>query len=186
MVVFDFDKTLINKDTLFGFYKTVHGDGLIFKIKHFVLLVFAVFYKLKIINNDKLKMIGISLFLKGKTKEEIETAAINYAKTLNLNQLYENTFLNTPKEKRIVISASPLVYLEKVFPGERVLGTLLTYRQNKVRGLKKNCYGKNKVDFLKEILPDLNIDKVYSDSMSDKPLFEKSKKYYIVKNAKLS
>jgi phosphoserine phosphatase len=186
MVVFDFDKTLINKDTLFGFYKIVHGDGLIFKIKHLILLIFAIFYKLKIIDNNKLKKIGIRLFLKGKTKEEIDIAAVNYAKTLKLNRLYDTIFLKTPKEKRIIISASPAVYLKKVFPGEKVLGTLLNYEQNRLKGLKKNCYGKNKVEFLKEIAPDLIIEKVYSDSMSDKPLFEKSEEYYIVKNAKLS
>ena len=68
IIVFDFDKTLTFKDTLFGFYKIVNKNSSIFLIKRLLLLIGAFLYKFKIIDNDSLKSFGIFLFLKGKDK----------------------------------------------------------------------------------------------------------------------
>jgi phosphoserine phosphatase len=185
MVVFDFDKTLINEDSLFGFYKIVHGDGIIFKLKRGFLILAAIFYKFQFINNDKLKSIGIYLFLKGKSKKELLKASDIYAKSLILNSIYHKIFLKTKKEDRIIVSASPQIYLNRIFPGEKVLGTTFKYKNGVLKNLKFNCYNKNKLEKLFLLYPDISINKVYSDSFSDSPLFENSKKYYIVKDGKI-
>lgn len=185
MVIFDFDKTLINKDTLFGFYKMAHGDGVSFKVKRICLLVFAVFYKFKIINNDKLKAVGIYLFLKGKTDQELAEIATEYARHLELNDIYYNRFLKYPKQERLIISASPEIYLHKVFPNEKIIGTSLKFKAGKVTGLDFNCYSNNKLDKLLELYPKSEIKEVYSDSNSDLPLFRISEKYYKVVNGKI-
>ena len=182
MVIFDFDKTLINKDTLFGFYRCVHGDNMLFKVKRVLLIFAAILYKLKFIDNDKLKSFGIGLFLKGKSLKEISKLSAVYADSLQLNKIYYDVFLKIPKNERIIISASPEVYLAKVFPDEKVIGTTFKYKNGFLKGLEFNCYGKRKLEKLFLLYPDVYINKVYSDSMSDKPLFEKSKKYYIIKN----
>ena len=185
MVIFDFDKTLINKDTLFGFYRCVHGDNMLFKAKRVLLIFAAILYKLKFIDNDRLKSIGINMFLKGKSLKEISNLSVAYADSLQLNKIYYDVFLKIPKNERIIISASPEVYLTKVFPDEKVLGTTFKYKNGFLKGLELNCYGKRKLDKLFLLYPDISLNKVYSDSMSDKPLFDKSKKYYIVKDSKL-
>jgi phosphoserine phosphatase len=185
MIIFDFDKTLINKDTLFGFYRIVNSDGFVFKIKRLVLLCAAVCYKLKLISNNTLKEVGIKLFLKGKSIDELTDASKRYAEKLELNNLYKNIFLQTPKDRRLIISASPEIYLKQVFPKEKIIGTLLSYKNDRVYGLKANCYANKKLERFKQNYPDTVIEEVYSDSMSDKSLFEKAKRYYIVKNSKI-
>jgi hypothetical protein len=55
VIVFDFDKTLTKKDTLFGFYKFVSVNNLSFKFKRLILLFFSILYKLRIIKNNQLK-----------------------------------------------------------------------------------------------------------------------------------
>jgi HAD superfamily phosphoserine phosphatase-like hydrolase len=182
VIIFDFDKTLIEKDTLFGFYKIVHGNGIIFKIKRLVMLFSAVGYKLKLINNNSLKAIGIGLFLKGKTIEQLTQASIEYANQLKLNKIHRDVFLKIPKDKRIIISASPEIYLHQVFPDENILGTLLSFENNKVVGLKFNCYAEQKWERFKEKYPNIAIDEVYSDSMTDLPLFKNAKIAHFVTN----
>jgi phosphoserine phosphatase len=184
MIVFDFDKTLIDKDTLFGFYKAVHGDDLKFKIKRIILLVGAILYKLKIITNDSLKKLGIALFLNKKSQKDIEKVSENYVQKLKLNSIYHNIYLSFPKEKRIIISASPEIYLNKLFPEENILGTILEFKKTKVK-LKLNCYSHNKLSRYNEIYSKYPIEAVYSDSYSDKPLFEQSKEVNIIKRGSI-
>lgn len=185
MIIFDFDKTLINKDSLFGFYKAVHGNNTNFKIKRVLLLIGAILYKLKIISNDGLKRLGIFLFLNDQNQKDIEKSSQLYVQTLVLNSLYYDIFLNYPKEKRIIISASPEIYLKKMFPDEKVLGTVLDFKTSKVR-LKLNCYKHNKLLRYKQNYPNIPVEAVYSDSYSDKPLFEISNEYHIVKDGNIS
>ncbi len=184
MILFDFDKTLIDKDTLFGFYKTVHGDNTLFKFKRLIIILVAIIYKLKIINNTRLKKIGITLFLNGKTQAEIEEKAEVYVKGLKLNSIYHDIFLSCPQEKRLIISASPEIYLKKMFPNENVLGTILNFDHKEVK-LKLNCYKDGKVLRYNEKYSNIPIDSVYSDSYSDMPLFKKSKDYHIIEKSSI-
>jgi len=181
VIIFDFDKTLVNKDTLFGFYKAVDGKNKTFQLKRLLMLIAAFAYKLNLINNDKLKKIGIALFLNGKTMTEITSAAESYVKSLQLNQIYHEEFLNCPKHKRIIISASPEIYLKKMFPDEVVLGTVLGFKTKEV-SLIFNCYRHKKLLRFQQEYPNSQIEKVYSDSYSDLPLFEESKEYNIIKD----
>jgi phosphoserine phosphatase len=81
IAVFDFDRTLINKDSLFGFYKLMDGENRFFRLKRYILLIAAVAYKLKLFSNTSLKKIGVYLFLKGKSKSEIDLRSAEYART---------------------------------------------------------------------------------------------------------
>ena len=176
--VFDFDKTLTNRDTLFGFYRAVAADDPLFHLKRKLLLAAGVLYKIGIIKNYTLKRVGICLFLKGTTRDELETAAKKYADQIELNEIYFDYFLKIDSEKWIV-SASPEIYLRHLFPGDHVAGTTFTYRGNKVLGLQTNMFGREKRNFL-ENKGITRIHSLYTDSIADKWLMEISENIYLV------
>lgn len=178
VIVFDFDKTLTNKDTLFGFYRIVAGDDRLFPFKRLLLIAIGVLYKTRLIKNSTLKRIGIYLFLKGRTRDELESAARKYGKQIKLNDIYLNHYLKTDDEKWIV-SASPEIYLRHLFPGDHVAGTTFTHNGNKVMGLETNMFGQEKKRFLGE-KGVTHIRKLYTDSIADKSLMEISEEVYIV------
>ena len=178
VVVFDFDKTLTDRDTLSGFYKTVaKGDPLQF-FKRMLLITAGVLYKTGLIRNRTLKRIGIYLFLKGVSRDELDIAARRYSEQVELNDIYLNYYKKTDGEKWIV-SASPEVYLRRLFPGENVAGTTLTYRGDRVLGLETNMFGQEKKKFLGE-KGIIEIRKLYTDSITDQSLMDISEDVYIV------
>ena len=183
VTVFDFDKTLTDKDTLFGFYRTVAGSDRLFFAKRILLLAAGVLYKAGVLNNHRLKRIGISLFLKGRLRDELEDAAQKYAKQIEFNDIYYNYYQKTEGEKW-VISASPEIYLRYLFPGENVGGTTFMYSGKKVNGLDLNMFGSEKKKFLngKGIS---RFSEFYTDSMSDKPLMDIADKVYLVKRGEI-
>jgi len=178
VVVFDFDKTLTDRDTLFGFYRTVAGGDPLFFLRRLLLIAAAVLYKIGLIKNRTLKRIGIFLFLKGKTRDELETAARRYSEQIELNDIYLNNYKKTDGEKWIV-SASPEIYLRHLFPGDHVAGTTFTYSGNKVTGLKTNMFGQEKKKFLVE-KGITRIHRLYTDSIDDKSLMDISEHVYII------
>jgi len=178
LYVFDFDKTLTYNDTILGFYYELNkrNNTILKIIKRVILLKASILYKLKIISNDTLKIVGVRLFLKGLKKNEIEKVADAYSKLITLNKIYYEIFINTPKKQRIISSASFEVYLKYVFPDENVIGTTLNYKQGQVDSLKTNNYGTEKVNSIDKIFT------LYTDSFSDKPLMDISKNVYMVKD----
>jgi len=175
IVVYDFDKTLTYKDTLFGFFLEFSKNP--FKIFfYFCLMVCA---KLKLISNDILKRWGVKLFLKGVSKDTIEKKAHIYAKKIKTNSLYKEIDL---KDRVFIVSASFQEYLKPLFSKDvSIIASRLDYADGKVVGLLFNCYGKNKIDALqKEGI--FKIDLFFTDSYSDKPLALLTKKIVIVKD----
>ena len=183
VAVFDFDKTLTDRDTLFGFYKTVADGGPLFHVKRILLIASGVLYKARLIKNGTLKRIGIYLFLKDISRDELEIAAQRYCKNIELNDIYLNHYQETAGEKWIV-SASPEIYLRHLFPGEHVAGTTFTYKENRVVGLDTNMFGEEKKSFLgkKGIT---RIHKLYTDSIDDKSLMDISENVYITRQGRI-
>lgn len=181
LYVFDFDKTLTNKDSIVGFYLEVNKrngflNGI---IKRFVLLLSSILYKLKIVSNSKLKKIGVHLFLKGVHRKEIDLIALTYSKKIILNKIYYEVFKKIPQEQRLVSSASYEEYLKYIFPNENIVGSTLNYKLDKVHSLKINNYGIEKAKHTN------NIHSLYTDSYSDKPLMDKSKNVFLVKGVEI-
>lgn len=183
VAVFDFDKTLTDKDTLFGFYRTVAGSNSLFQFKRMLLNGAGVLYKVGLIKNHTLKRIGIYLFLKSVTRNELEIAARKYCDQIELNDIYLNHYQKTVGEKWIV-SASPEIYLRHLFPGDQVAGTTFTYSGNKVIGLETNMFGQAKKKFLGE-KGITRIHKLYTDSIADQSLMEISENVYIVSRGRI-
>jgi len=59
IIVYDFDKTLTYKDTLYGFFKAVANRDIFYFPKLFIYISFMVFAKLGLISNTTLKEYGI-------------------------------------------------------------------------------------------------------------------------------
>ena len=179
-IVFDFDKTLTDRDTLFGFYKLTNKPGFSYFIKRVLLLIAAICFKFKIISNNRLKKIGVSLFLKGKDKSFIDEKGRLYASSINLNKIYYNDYLQYSIRDRMVISASLIEYLKHKFPNEKIFASSLKYSESKkVIGLEENLYAEQKRKFIEQKGIE-RIDILYTDSYSDKALMEISNKIFLI------
>lgn len=189
MVIFDFDKTLTYSDTLLGFYKAASRNTGLFLVKFLVYLPFIFLYKLKVISNDFLKIIGVEIFLKGKSKPEVEAIGQQYSKKIILNKVYQKYFYGENKihEKQvIIISASFEVYIKNLFPSDVLIyGSKLRYdSRQKVTGIKENLFGEKKLIFYRKLYPTTNIDLFFTDSLSDKHLAEISNRIIVVQGDK--
>lgn len=184
MIVFDFDKTLTNKDTLFGFYRQADQSSPFFGVKRILFIFIGIASKFKLLNNYQLKVCGVKLFLQGKSKDLIEKAAVAYAKKIQLNNVFEEQYLCCLKNKRLIISASFEDYIKILLADEKILASQLEYKYGLVSGIKLNLFGKEKnVALLKDGVD--KIDILYTDSYSDKPLMSISTKVYLVGNGKI-
>lgn len=181
IVVYDFDKTLTQKDTLFDFFKFNNKKKFLFFLKTLIYFSSMVLTKFKLISNDTLKNIGIKLFLKNLNEEEINYKFFNYYKTIKYNFLFNQTDFKTI-DKCYIISASFENYLKPIFPQNvEIIGSTINKDNS---NLTFNCYAKNKIIALKKLGID-EIDIFYTDSLSDLPLVKLSKKTILVKNDKL-
>jgi phosphoserine phosphatase len=134
--------------------------------------------KFKLISNDALKEGGVKLFLKGKSKDEVERVAKNYAKTIKTNKVYKEMSF---EDRVLIVSASFEEYLKPLFPKNvEIVASKLKYKDNKVEGVLFNCYSKKKIDALKQKSVE-EIDRFYTDSYSDKPLAKISKEIVLVR-----
>lgn len=90
-------------------------------------------------------------------------------------------YLNQKKREDIIISASPDFLLTPVAKelGFKLLATRMDQHTGTIIG--ENCRGAEKVKRLNELTKTVQIGKVFSDNLSDKPLFSLSKEAYIVK-----
>jgi len=182
VIVFDFDKTLTYKDTLFGFYAAASRSVPVFKMKRPFFLFVAAAYKLGLISNLTLKKAGVWFYLRGLSHNELNEIGQAYAGKIELNNIYSDEFLKYPSEQIIIISASFEEYLKPLFPNHRVVGSRLSYSdENRVNGISVNMYSEEKKEWLhnqgiKEI------DSLYTDSYSDKPLMEIAECTFLVKN----
>lgn len=181
MNIYDFDKTIYDGDSSIDFYK--------FCIKS---------NKCLILHSFKVLLYYLLYFFKQKNKNEVKEAFFSFLKKIDNPEEIVNKFFNEHKYKiksfylakkhsnDIIISASPdfLVapfasYLET----KDVIASDVDIHTGKFR--KDNCKGINKVKYLKEKYPTIIVNEVYSDSLSDMPLMEISKRAYIVKGNKI-
>jgi phosphoserine phosphatase len=180
LTAFDFDKTLTRTDTVFGFYRIMDQKSTTFHLKRLIFIFAAIGTKIGAWDNSFLKRIGVRLFLKGKSEQEIERGASEYANSISLNSIYQNEFLRVPKKNRVIISASFIEYLKYIFPDENLYASRLAYADQKVIGLDINLYGQTKKDVL--LSGGINsIEELYTDSFSDRPLMEISEKIFLIK-----
>lgn len=184
--VYDFDKTIYQKDCSIEFWKycLLKKKILIFILPYQVLMFF--FNKIGLISIEKCKEEFFS-FLKFFQKNEIEKLVFDFwrKEIINLNEELKNIILKS-EIKNICISASPEFLIR--IPCEKlginlIMGTKYSLNTYKIDG--KNCKGKEKIKRLNLEKTDYIIENFYSDSLSDLPLFELAQHKYLVKNTKI-
>jgi len=179
MNIYDFDKTIYDGDSSIDFFKFC-----IKKNKKCLLILpklsFALFlYLIKIKEKEYFKSVFFSFI---KYFKNIDNLIEEFWRE-NKNKIKE-FYKSQKKETDIIISASPEFLLKPISLelNFKLIGTLVDKKTGKLIG--NNCYGKEKVERLKEI----NItkcDNFYSDSLSDTPVSLIAKKSYIVKDNEL-
>lgn len=182
VVVFDFDGTLTNYDTLVKFFieqiKMQKRYGL-----YVVLFALKVSSKLKMTSIAFEKMTMLRLLF-GYNMVKMRSAFIDYAKRIQLNELG-----NLPNRKQlegarvIILSASPSEYIKQVYPSCEVVGLEISLT-NKSLNIMRHPYGEEKKSIL--INMGLNrIDEFYYDSKSDEAVLPIVIKEYKVNKGKI-
>lgn len=90
-------------------------------------------------------------------------------------------YLAQKREDDLIISASPEFSIGEICTrlGVRYLASPVDRETGALRGA--NCRAEEKTRRMDEAYPNLEVEKAYSDSLSDKPLFDRAKEAYLVK-----
>lgn len=179
---FDFDGTLIRKDSFLEFIKYTHGLPY-FLFSFFLFSPVLVLYKIKLISNSKAKQLIFSWFYKGWTLPDFNEKCNSFVNTITYRKedVY-STMLNHIKDSHnvIVVSASIENWIAPWAKGHGVNTVCATQIEvggdNVLTGRfkSKNCYGKEKVNRLLELFPNRENYTLYAygDSAGDKELFD--------------
>lgn len=179
--VYDFDGTIYDGDSTFDFYKFCikkFPKGLISLPKA---CMYYIIYKLKKCSKTRFKEVFYSYL---KYVPNIEENVVMFW------QYHEGKikgwYLDHHRNSDIIISASPQFLLEPVC-SHLGIAVLIASRVDRYTGKTEgeNCWGVEKVRRLKELLPNLEIEEFYSDSLSDSPLAELAQKAYLVRENNL-
>ncbi len=189
LYAFDFDGTITTKDTFIAFIRFVKGD-----LRTFLgLLLYApilIMMKLKLYPNWKAKQQLFTYFFKGMNIKEFKLKCNEFARH-NKTLIRPLALIEIQKalkegEKVIIITASIDMWVRPFFSeldkDIRIIGTKIEEKEGKVTGhfITRNCYGAEKVNRLKEIMPNRNSYELisYGDSRGDKELLEYADKGY--------
>jgi len=187
LAIFDVDYTITKKETLLEFYKfMLKRDPRLIRFAPRA-LVSSFFYVFKVFDASRAKENFIS-FIDGMKEEELlELTKEFYKRTLS--RIFYEDAIDTMKRlkskgyKIYLISASAQFYLDQFYNIEevnKVIGTIFKCEQGKysrkIEG--ENCKGESKVKRLLKVIKEENIEVdfkqsyMFSDSLSDSPLFE--------------
>lgn len=177
--VYDFDKTIYDGDSSIDFFKFALKRNKRIARRFFPILGAGILYTLKIKNKDYFKSAFFSFV------QDID-AVDEY-----VNDFWERQsgkikkfYLKEHRDDDVIISASPEFLLAPI--ASKLRFNLIATEVDKKTGklLSKNCYGEEKVRrFQKE---HLEIDKFYSDSLSDTPLAKIAKEAFIVRGEEVT
>lgn len=200
--VFDFDGTLTNFQTPDLFLERLISSRSIFRrtcMKVFTSKYFLFFMK-HLFSNNRIRKNILTFLTIGINKSIIHRESVEFyyeavRENLNMSVVQEYVKHNSnPDNLLIIASAGFENYIElfqKDFGGNIIVGNTIKCIKNISTGFlnSRDCYGIEKISRISEILSEkelfFSLDATYSDCLSDKPLFEKSKKKYFVSNGEI-
>ena len=188
IVVFDFDKTLTNKDTTFPFFLFCCSREplkYLFIPAYIFLMVIA---KLGLISVKQTKEVGLKFFCP-KQVSEFQSICKDYANNIKLNSLYKTDFEKYQNDQSIIIvaSASFKYYLDELFPNSIIFGTSLKIDsiRNTIVGIDVHPFKEQKAKLLIE--NGFNqIDIFYTDSKNDISTAKIAKQIFWITNGLIS
>lgn len=186
LAIFDVDFTITKKETLLQFYKFMIKNNIKYIIYLPKILIAGLLYVLKLIDAEKAKIIFIS-FINGVKEKDMDDLVKKFYHEKLKRIIYKDAYETIKKRKQegykiYLISASPEFYLNEFYnikEVDKVIGTRVIIENGiyKKKFIGKNCKGDEKVIRLNEVLKEENISVdfqnsfMYSDSLSDLPLF---------------
>jgi len=180
--VYDFDKTIYDGDSSVDFYLYClkRKKSIIFLLP---IQIFAmVLYLLKMKEKEYFKEKFFS-FLKKVPDVDLYVKEFWKEKGKNIKPWY----LEQKEKSDIIISASP-EFLLKPLKKQLNINKIIATKVNKKTGKfeSKNCYGKEKVNRFNNEVKNKQINKFYSDSMSDESVMKIAKESYMVNKNKVN
>ena len=181
MNVYDFDNTIFRGDSTFGFVGYCY-----FRRPKSLLSIprtawYGLLYILHIVPKLTFKENLYHMFV---FIPDMEQLTEQYTED-RMNHI-KDWYKEQQKADDMIISASPAFLIESFCRRlhiKYVLASPVNIHTGRYDGL--NCHGKEKVRRLNEAYPGTAIDSFYSDSYSDQPLADLSKKAYIVKGNRI-
>ena len=179
MNVFDFDKTIYHVDSTFGFFRyAMRKKPALLRYLPKV-AAGAALYFMKIGDRDRAKGLFMSYF-----EGLDDLSLIEQYWDEHIDGIYP-WYLAVQQEDDLVISASAE---QIVGPACRRLGikNLIATQMDSSSGrlLRSNCKGQQKVEEFRQVYGDAQIDRFYSDSLSDTPLARLAKESYLIVKGK--
>ena len=179
LIAYDFDGTIYDGDSSYDFYKFCFKKNK--KIAKYWIKQFYYY----------------ALYILGfKSKTEIKEAFFSFLKEFNnIEEILEEFwnehmkkikgwYIEKKHDNDLIISASPEFLLEipaKKFCVKDLIASQVDIKTGKFLG--ENCRGEEKVKRIKEKYKNVTIEEMYTDSMTDLPMIELSKKgYMVIKN----
>ncbi len=198
LAVFDFDNTIVSKDTLFDFLRySTRFSNYLFKIA--VETPSLVSFKLGKISGHHAKERLLSRFYKGSTSQHLSDIMTEYSRNRIPQILNHSVYDRIQWHKQhnhhlLIASASIDEWIRPWAENEgfhHIIATKLAFCDGQFSGKLhgKNCSGEEKVKRLERLLPDLLKHHlyVYSDNWSDLPLFQIAHEpFYVGKSGMVS
>lgn len=188
IVVFDFDGTIVSKDTLLEFIKYTQGK-FAFCVIFLLFSPLLMLMKLHLYSNEKVKQKLWSFIYQGVSLSDFQQMCESFAKA-NKHLIYckaQNRIEEhiTAGDKVLIITAN-IENIVSLFAHSLgvydVIGTQIEVKDDKLTGLlaTPNCYGREKVRRLREKYPNRNDYEliVYGDSRGDFELMNYADKRY--------
>lgn len=182
MNVYDFDKTIYDGDSSFDFY--------LYALRKRPVVVFFLpklfyglfLYAFKIVPLSKTKSLIFSFLSEIK---DVDKLVEDFWK--KNEKKIKSWYLETKDSSDVIISAGPSFLLSPICEKlgvEKLIATEMCKVSGFVFG--RNCKGEEKVRRFIENYGDAEIENFFSDSLSDTPLAQISKKAYLVDGDKIS
>lgn len=184
MNVYDFDNTIYDGESAVDFF--------LFCMRRYPSMI------------RLLPLIGIKLIKYKRcriTVEELEFFVSKYAKKLldkigdieslvsefwdkNMKKVKE-FYKKQRREDDLILSATAGFLLEEFSKRMNKINYISSEIDTKTGEIRRVCFRSKKADILKELCPDIEIEKFYTDSMNDEPIINMAKHAFIVKGNKI-
>ncbi len=179
-IVFDFDKTLTYRDSLTQFFLGRMKGWRFIYLPYYICL--KVFSKIGIISVIKEKELAMSL-LCPKSESKINRLFLDFIDRINLSEVNERLYNEIDKNNKVIIlSASPEIYLQKLYPKCEIIG--LQFITQKGIKITQHPYGEEKLVLLKQHGIS-EVDEFYYDSKSDEAILPLCRKAYRISNGRI-
>jgi HAD superfamily hydrolase (TIGR01490 family) len=195
LIIFDFDNTITTRDSFLDF--AIYSHKTLDLLKSFIFAgPILALYTLRLVNNQRAKETLFSQLYNGMTFEEFDSLCNRYCKE-KLPRVINPKVIKLLQEhlkkgdEVVVISASISNWVRPYVLGLGDITVIATEVESSESGVltgkfaTPNCFGEEKVSRLEQLytVDVLNKKKltVYSDSMTDKPLYDIADKSFYVK-----